>query len=47
MSGGVFHWGAASGSFVGAEEELVAVVVACIGLGASSRGVRVVASFDS
>ena len=47
MDGGVFHWGSADDSVVGAEEGLVAVVVACIGLGASSRGVRVVASFDS
>ena len=47
MSGGVFHWGAADDAVVGVEEELVAVVVACIGLGAFSRGVRVVASFDS
>ena len=47
MSGGVFHWGSADDSVVGAEEELVAVVVTCMGLGASSRGVRVVASFDS
>ena len=41
------HWSSADDSDVGTEEEPVAAVGVGVVLGASSRGVRVVVSFDS
>ena len=43
----MFHWRSADDSGVGAEEVPVAAVGAVVVLSASSRGVRVVANFDS